>query len=93
MSASVSRREFLKRSLSGAGLAIAVSITPFGTKILNASGSDAGKLASFKPTAWFEITPDNRVVVTVPSSEMGQGIHTALPMILADELEAEEHGA
>ncbi|MCP4690667.1 MAG: xanthine dehydrogenase family protein molybdopterin-binding subunit [Desulfobacterales bacterium] len=89
MSASVSRREFLKKSLAGAGLTIAVSITPFGAHILNASGTDAEALAGFKPGAWFEITPDNRVIVTVSSSEMGQGVHTSLPMILADELEAD----
>jgi isoquinoline 1-oxidoreductase beta subunit len=38
---------------------------------------------------WVKITPDNRVVVAVPRSEMGQGVHTALAMLVADELDAD----
>jgi isoquinoline 1-oxidoreductase beta subunit len=53
---------------------------------MNASAQKEGV---FKPNAWFEITPDNLVTVTVPGSEMGQGIRTALPMMVADELEAD----
>ncbi len=36
--------------------------------------------------AWVRITSDNRVTLTLGKSEMGQGIMTALPMILAEEL-------
>ncbi len=36
--------------------------------------------------AWIRITPDNRVTLILGKSEMGQGIMTALPMILAEEL-------
>ena len=46
-------------------------------------------LKSFKPNVWFEITPQNVVIITVGNSEMGQGVRTALPMIIADELEAD----
>jgi isoquinoline 1-oxidoreductase subunit beta len=38
------------------------------------------------PDAWFEIQPDNRVRLYLPKSEMGQGIHTALAQIAAEEL-------
>jgi isoquinoline 1-oxidoreductase subunit beta len=38
---------------------------------------------------WFEITPDNKITITLGISEMGQGSRTALPMIIADELEAD----
>jgi isoquinoline 1-oxidoreductase subunit beta len=41
------------------------------------------------PDAWFEITPDNRVRLYLPKSEMGQGIHTALAQIAAEELDLE----
>ena len=41
------------------------------------------------PTAWFEITPDNQVRLLMPKAEMGQGIHTALAQIAAEELEIE----
>jgi isoquinoline 1-oxidoreductase beta subunit len=86
MKTSLSRRDFLKSSLAAAGLGIAVSITPFGTKLLNAK--EAGK-AVFAPGVWYEVTPDNRVTVYIPQSEMGQGVRTALAMIVADELDVE----
>ena len=82
MNPTISRRSFLKIT----GLTIGISVTPFGYSLMNASAQKEG---SFKPNVWFEITPDNLVTVTVPGSEMGQGIRTALPMIVADELEAD----
>ncbi|MBQ5941240.1 molybdopterin cofactor-binding domain-containing protein [Massilia sp. AB1] len=36
---------------------------------------------------WVAIAPDGTVSVVVPRSEMGQGVHTALPMLLAEELD------
>jgi len=87
MSANITRRQFLKESLAATGMTIAVSITPFGYRLLSAA--QAAQDASFQPNVWIEITPDNVVTITVPNSEMGQGVHTALPMIVADELEAE----
>lgn len=38
------------------------------------------------PFSWFEVLPDNRVILHTPKVEMGQGIHTALAQIAADEL-------
>ncbi len=38
---------------------------------------------------WLKITADDRVVVMVPKSEMGQGVHTGLAMVLAEELDAD----
>ncbi|MBI5583688.1 MAG: xanthine dehydrogenase family protein molybdopterin-binding subunit [Deltaproteobacteria bacterium] len=87
MSASISRRTFLKGSLAAGGLTIAVSITDFGFDILNAS--DKKDLASFNPNVWLQITSDDRITITIGNSEMGQGVHTAQAMILADELEAD----
>jgi isoquinoline 1-oxidoreductase beta subunit len=78
----ISRRSFLKIT----GLTIAVSATPFGYDVINASAQEEG---SFKPNVWFEITPNNKVTMTIGQSEMGQGTHTALSMIIADELEAD----
>jgi isoquinoline 1-oxidoreductase beta subunit len=43
----------------------------------------------FSPNVWLLITPDNIVTVIVGKSEMGQGVSTSLPMIVADELEAD----
>ncbi|MGD0489679.1 MAG: molybdopterin cofactor-binding domain-containing protein [Syntrophorhabdales bacterium] len=85
MKSSISRRDFLKGSLAAAGLTIGASLTPFGAKLLSGAEMKNG----FKPTVWYEITPDNIVTVWIPSSEMGQGIRTTLAMIVADELEAD----
>ena len=82
----ISRREFLKTTLAGAGLTIAASITPFGCRLLSAQEVKKGL---FNPNVWIRITPDNIVTIVVNKSEMGQGVSTSLPMIAADELEAD----
>jgi isoquinoline 1-oxidoreductase beta subunit len=82
MTTSISRRTFLKAT----GLTIAVSVTPFGFSLTNASAQAEG---FFKPNVWFEITPDNKITITLGISEMGQGSSTGLPMIIVDELEAD----
>ncbi len=38
---------------------------------------------------WLKISPNNQVTVIVPHAEMGQGAHTSLAMMLADELDAD----
>ena len=38
-------------------------------------------------TAWLRIGPDDSVTMMIPSAEMGQGITTSLPMLIAEELE------
>jgi CO/xanthine dehydrogenase Mo-binding subunit len=43
----------------------------------------------FSPNAYLRITQDNKITIVVARSEMGQGVRTALPMILAEELEAD----
>jgi isoquinoline 1-oxidoreductase beta subunit len=86
MNTLISRREFLKTTLAGAGLTIAASITPFGSQLLSAQEAKKGL---FNPNVWIRITPDNTVTIVVNKSEMGQGVSTSLPMIAADELEAD----
>src|SRR5580692_11230298 len=76
----LSRREFVAAGVAaGAGLVIGFYL-PHGSR----SGTKA-----FSPNAYLRITPDNRVTIVVARSEMGQGVRTALPMILAEELEAD----
>ena len=43
----------------------------------------------FSPHVWLRITPDNIVHAIINKSEMGQGVYTSLPMIIADELGAD----
>ena len=76
----LSRREFVAgAAAAGAGLVI-------GFYLPHGSGSAKD---SFSPNAYLRITPDNQVTIVVARSEMGQGVRTALPMILAEELEAD----
>lgn len=86
MKTSISRRDFLKSSLA-AGLTIAVSLTPSGFSLLNAS--DKKDLMAFNPNVWLKVTSDDLVTIAIGNSEMGQGVLTAQSMIIADELEAD----
>jgi len=49
----------------------------------------AAPAASFRPNAWLRIGEDGSVAITVGKSEMGQGVRTSLPMLVADELEVD----
>jgi isoquinoline 1-oxidoreductase beta subunit len=84
----ITRREFLKKSAAFAGLTIGICVTPFGYRIVKAGHlkKDPGL---FIPNAWIEISPGNRVTIVINKSEMGQGVSTSLPMIAADELDAD----
>lgn len=85
MSSSITRRTFVKI----AGLTIAVVATPSGFNILWGAEAQAEMKKGFSPNIWIQITPENSVIITVNKSEMGQGIYTSIPMIVADELEAD----
>lgn len=85
MNSSITRRTFLK----AAGFTIAIAITPSGYRILSAKESEEAMGRGFSPSIWLRVMPDNTVIITVNKSEMGQGVYTSLPMIIADELEAD----
>jgi isoquinoline 1-oxidoreductase beta subunit len=53
------------------------------------SGAAAGGAAPAVLNAWVRITPDDTVTLLLSQSEMGQGVYTSLPMILAEELECD----
>lgn len=82
------RRSFLK--LTGT-LGLAVGIFPH---LAAAQPIDAGEAPiALKPTeqpsAFVQIAPNGEVMVTINRLEFGQGVQTALPMILAEELDAD----
>lgn len=84
----LSRRFVIFSGIAAAGgLAIGYALTPFGT--LDRARSLAGKPGATMLSAWARIAPDNTVTVIVPHSEMGQGTLTAMPMMLAEELDAD----
>jgi len=89
MNSPITRRELLKKSLAGAGLAIAASITPDGYRIIKAEDLPKTPGSSGRLNLWIKITPENVVTIILNKSEMGQGVYTSLPMIAADELEAD----
>jgi len=77
----MTRREALRvGSLSGAALVLDVA---WSGRIA------AAPAASFRPNAWLRVGADGSVAITVGKSEMGQGVRTSLPMLVADELEVD----
>ena len=79
----VSRRGFLEGLFSAGALIVAAPLVP---QILK--GADADN-AAFHPSVYVGIEPDGKVIIVAHRSEMGTGIRTTLPMVLADELEAD----
>ncbi len=78
------RRDFIKVvSVAGGGLALGFHL-PAKEDALATESLDA-----FAPNAWLRIDTDGSTTITVARSELGQGVRTALPMIVAEELEAD----
>jgi isoquinoline 1-oxidoreductase beta subunit len=74
------RRDFLKSSLlAGGGLLIGVSLSGCAKPTAVGAGGS--------PVAWLHIGGDNSITVLIDKSEMGQGVYTSLPMLIADELD------
>jgi isoquinoline 1-oxidoreductase subunit beta len=79
----LSRRSFVASVAAlGGGLALGFHL-PTGARPARAAAGTA------EVNAWVVIQPDDAVVIRVARSEMGQGITTALPMLVAEELECD----
>src|SRR5581483_7476305 len=83
----VNRRSFLCASAAAAGgLLVSLYLD------LPAAAQAQNQVPSAKvypPEAFVNIRPDGRVVIQVNRLEFGQGIHTGLPLVLADEMDAD----
>jgi isoquinoline 1-oxidoreductase beta subunit len=80
--AQLHRREFIKvGTLAGGGLLLAIY-----APTVKAHNSAA---LPFQPNAFLRIDPSGEITITVARSDMGQGVRTALPMIIAEELDAD----
>ncbi|MEX0339015.1 MAG: molybdopterin cofactor-binding domain-containing protein [Arenibacterium sp.] len=81
------RRSFLATAgVVGGGLALGLTLSPNRLKM---SADEAASGDDIILNTWVKITPDNRITVFFPHSEMGQGAGTGLAQMLAEELEAD----
>lgn len=84
----LSRRNVLVgTALVGGGLMVGVKFSP--DKRLARAREMLENPGENLITTWVKISQDNIITVIVPHAEMGQGVHTSLPMMLAEELEAD----
>lgn len=82
------RRAFITTGvLAGGALVIGIAIRP-GNRHSKVTGLVAGDDESLI-NIWLKLDADNSVTAIVPHAEMGQGVHTTLAMMLADELDAD----
>jgi isoquinoline 1-oxidoreductase subunit beta len=82
LNASVSRRQIM---VGAAGLTFAVALTGKAARAANLAGERAGKALS----PWVSIAPDGTITIMSAATEMGQGSMTSLPLIIAEELDAD----
>lgn len=73
------RRSFMK-AVGGTGAALSLGIQ------INGCTSTPSNI--FAPNAWITITPLNEIIISITKGEMGQGVLTTIPQVIAEELEA-----
>lgn len=90
------RRAFLKTSTAVSGsLVLGFSLSACGPKhdgkttIKNLRLAQQDLADNFVPNMWLRINTDNTIVIQSACSEMGQGVMTSIPMLVAEELEAD----
>lgn len=83
----ITRRRFLlSTAVAGGGVLIGYSaLKPSKHRLANRDLANEGE---HYVTSFIKIEADNKITIYVPHSEMGQGVHTSLPMMAADELDA-----
>ncbi|MGD9097739.1 MAG: molybdopterin-dependent oxidoreductase, partial [Desulfobacterales bacterium] len=84
MQTHMTRRSFLKQS----SLVIAATAFSGPLNLFNASPAAAAAALPFKPHAFLEIAADDTITVWIGQTNLGQGTHTGIPMVIADELDA-----
>src|SRR6185369_11415057 len=85
--AHLGRRGFLRVSATAAG-GLLVSLYLDGSAFARAE-SQRPPAKAYPPDAFVHIAPDGKINITVNRLEFGQGVQTSLPMVLADELDAD----
>ncbi|KVT89160.1 aldehyde dehydrogenase [Burkholderia ubonensis] len=94
--AGVSRRTFLKFGMTlgaaaGGGLLLGFSVPAAGgdarRSVIGGDANEAPRPGVFAPNAFVQIDRNGQVTLVMPKVEMGQGVYTSLPMLIAEELE------
>ncbi|MGH9508199.1 MAG: molybdopterin cofactor-binding domain-containing protein, partial [Terriglobales bacterium] len=86
----LTRRRFLGGALAASALVLGATTAPahLWAQALDASDDPLAGMA-FHPGVWLGLEPSGRLTIMAARSEMGTGIRTALPRVLADEMEAD----
>ena len=85
----VDRRQFLRVSaVAGGGVLLATYIEPFANASAKLAGA-ASPAADFTPNAFIRIASDGTITIIAKNPEIGQGVKTMLPMLIAEELDAD----
>jgi isoquinoline 1-oxidoreductase beta subunit len=86
MSNTLSRRGFLQSTASASGALMIGFVLPGSLR-----EAAAGPMPSAMPNSWIRIGSDNAITILCARSEMGQGVWTSLPTLVAEELEVDIH--
>jgi isoquinoline 1-oxidoreductase beta subunit len=78
----LSRRDFLKTGAAAGGVLLLGVVLP-------EAGAQTAPATTVMPNAWVKIGSDGRITILSARSEMGQGVYTALPTLVAEELEVD----
>jgi len=79
----VDRRAFLKVTASvGGGILLSACIDP-------RTQTAGAQSTLFEPNAYIRLSPDGMVTIVAKNPEIGQGVKTMLPMLIAEELDVE----
>ncbi|HEV2961787.1 MAG TPA: xanthine dehydrogenase family protein molybdopterin-binding subunit [Candidatus Angelobacter sp.] len=82
----LTRRSFLRVSATAAG---GLLVSLYLDLPLAAQEGAQPRAKAYPPDAFVQIKPDGKILITVNRLEFGQGVYTSLPMILADEMDAD----
>jgi isoquinoline 1-oxidoreductase beta subunit len=81
------RRSFLRvTALAGGGMVVAAYLDPVARVLGQAPQAPP---VTFVPNVFVKVTPDNVVTIMAKNPEIGQGVKTSLPMLIAEELEVD----
>ena len=82
----LSRRNFLKTGAVAASSGLVVGCSSGGQQKTFAESEQA---PTTEINSWVNVAADNSITVTIPSSEMGQGVYTSMAMLVAEEMDAD----